>query len=188
MRHTFQAEQWLPYPVELVFAFFVNPQNLPPLMPGWQKARVEEAALVSPPAGGAAKYRLRGVAAGAGSSVTISFRPFPLSPLRIPWEATITDFVWNEYFCDAQERGRGPFAYWRHCHRVLNACRDGVSGTLVTDDVEYELPFGKLGEVAHGLLRRQIESMFAYRQRRVAEILGRVLPAPTAAETTVNRP
>ena len=71
MRHTFQAEQWLPYPVELVFAFFVNPQNLPPLMPGWQKARVEEAALVSPPAGGAAKYRLRGVAAGAGSNVLI---------------------------------------------------------------------------------------------------------------------
>ena len=45
MRHPFAAEQWLPYPVELVFAFFANPQNLPRLMPAWQKARIEEIAV-----------------------------------------------------------------------------------------------------------------------------------------------
>ncbi len=40
MRHTFQTEQWLPFPVELVFAFFAYPENLPRLMPAWQKARI----------------------------------------------------------------------------------------------------------------------------------------------------
>ncbi len=185
MRYTFQAEQWLPYPVEAVFAFFVNPQNLPPLLPAWQKARVEEAVLVSPPER-VSKYRLRGVAAGEGSRVTISLRPFPFSPLRIPWEAMITGFAWNEFFCDEQEQGRGPFAYWKHCHRVSEAGRDGVSGTLVTDEVEYEPPFGRAGERLHRLLRWQIEKTFSYRQRRVAEILGRVLPAPVAAGTTVK--
>ena len=37
MHHTFTSEQWLPYPVEPVFAFFANPENLPRLMPKWQK-------------------------------------------------------------------------------------------------------------------------------------------------------
>lgn len=184
MRHIFQAEQWLPYPVELVFAFFINPQNLPPLMPAWQKARIEEAVLVSPPPGPPSRYKLRSVAAGVGSSITISFRPFPLSPLRIPWEATIVDFVWNESFCDAQEPKRGPFAYWRHCHRVAAAVRDGVLGTALTDDVEYEPPFGAAGELAHSFVRRQIKGIFNHRQRRVAEILARVLAHPPTISTT----
>ena len=49
MRHHFNAEQWLPYPVELVFAFFSNPENLPRQMPTWQKARIEEATFAPPP-------------------------------------------------------------------------------------------------------------------------------------------
>ena len=43
MRHSLQTEQWLPYPRERVFAFFADPGNLPPLMPEWQRARVERA-------------------------------------------------------------------------------------------------------------------------------------------------
>ena len=188
MRHTFQAEQWLPYPVDLVFAFFSNPQNLPPLMPAWQKARVEEAMLASPPQGPPSRYRLRGAAAGVGSSITLSFRPVPFSPLRIPWEATITEFVWNEFFCDIQEPGRGPFAYWHHCHRVATLAKDGVSGTNVNDEVEYELPFGSFGEMAHGLVRRQIEKTFTFRQQRVAEILSQAMGGASAAASARPSP
>jgi len=50
MRHRFHGQQWLAFPVERVFAFFANPANLPRLMPASQKARVEEAILVAPPA------------------------------------------------------------------------------------------------------------------------------------------
>ena len=49
MRHTFEASQWVPYPPAQVFAFFSDPQNLPPLMPAWQKARIEHAFLAAPP-------------------------------------------------------------------------------------------------------------------------------------------
>ena len=177
MRHTYQTQQWLPCPVDLLFEFLINPQNLPPLMPRWQCARVEEAALVAPPPGPPSRYKLRSVAAGVGSSITISFRPFPLSPLRVPWEATITDFVWNEFFCDQQEPKRGPFAFWRHCHRVAAAVKDGVDGTTTTDHVEYELPLGKLGELGRGLMARQIRGIFIHRQRRLADILASILTA-----------
>ncbi len=175
MRHTYQTEQWLPYPVELVFAFFANPENLPRIMPKWQKARIEEARFAPPPPRPLAvdpALRFRSIAAGAGSGMTISFRPFPYSPLRVPWEASITDFMWNEYFCDEQQTGRGPFAYWRHCHRVQSQAQGGVSGTIVRDELEYEPPFGALGELAHGMVRHQIESIFAYRRQRVPEILS----------------
>jgi hypothetical protein len=33
MTQHLETQQWVPYPVELVFAFFANPANLPHLMP-----------------------------------------------------------------------------------------------------------------------------------------------------------
>jgi ligand-binding SRPBCC domain-containing protein len=173
MRHHFRAEQWLPFPIELVFAFFANPENLPRLMPKWQRARIEEAMFAPPPPRPAGTPQYRAIAAGAGTKMTISFRPFPYSPLRVPWDAEITEFVWNDHFCDTQ--GRGPFAFWRHCHSLRVEERDGVTGTLLRDEVEYELPFGALGEIAHTLGGAwQIRSIFAYRQKRTAELLGMV--------------
>ena len=171
MHHHFQAEQWLPYPIDLVFAFFANPENLPRLMPAWQKARIEEASFAPPPPRpeGVAPYP--GIAAGAGTRMTISFRPFPFAPLRVPWDAEITEFAWNDHFCDVQ--GRGPFAFWRHCHRLKADARAGRPGTFLSDQVEYELPLGPLGEIARKLfVERQFKSMFEFRHKRTAELLA----------------
>ena len=145
-------------------------------MPHWQKARIEEASFVSPPR----RPQLRNIsrhiqsfAAGTGSRITISFRPFPYSPIRMSWQAYIQDFVWNEYFCD--EQLRGPFAYWLHCHRVTPEERSGVAGTHVIDDVTYEIKFGALGEIAHTILiERQMKRMFEYRQKRLEELLAQI--------------
>ena len=105
MRHRFQTEQWVPYSVERVFAFFANPANLPPLMPAWQHARVERAHYLPPPA--APVFDKAGLVAGEGSLISISFRPVPLLPVRLGWDAYIAEFRWNDSFCDEQRRG--PF-------------------------------------------------------------------------------
>jgi ligand-binding SRPBCC domain-containing protein len=171
MRHHFQTEQWLPYPRERVFAFFADPANLPPLMPAWQRARVERANYVSPPEAPSPGQ----VVAGEGSLITISFRPIPLFPLRLEWDAYIAEFRWDEYFCDEQRRG--PFQYFRHCHRVSDEVRDGVMGSVVSDAVEYELPLGRLGDLANGLaVRGQIRSLFAHRQRMLPGLLTAAKP------------
>jgi ligand-binding SRPBCC domain-containing protein len=84
MRHTFHSEQWLPYPVELVFPFFANPENLPRLMSSWQKARFEDAALVAPPSTpfvAGSRLRAKVIAAGAG---TTSPSASALSPRTLP--------------------------------------------------------------------------------------------------------
>jgi ligand-binding SRPBCC domain-containing protein len=173
MGYLYQTEQWLPYPVHVLFEFFVDPDNLPLLMPGWQKARIEKVSIVAPPrppgSGQAAP------AAGVGSRITLSFRPFPFSPVRVRWEAEIAEFVWNSYFCDRQLRG--PFAHWHHCHRVRSVDQEGIDVSVIVDQVEYDLPFGTMGKLAHRLfIRRQIERTFAYRQREIARLFRHVAP------------
>jgi ligand-binding SRPBCC domain-containing protein len=171
--HTFETEQWLPYPVEIVFAFFAMPENLPRIMPRWQKARIEEANFVPPPPRPRSSIGLKSFAAGEGTRLSVSFRPFPLCPIRIPWHARITHFDWNNSFCDEQEQG--PFAYWNHCHRVREEEQNGVPGTRVTDSVEYALPFGALGQLANTLIvARQMRSTFKYRHKATLLWLERV--------------
>jgi ligand-binding SRPBCC domain-containing protein len=168
MRDTHHSEQWLPYSIELVFAFFSNPENLPRLMPPWQKARIEKAALTTPQQ--QVGSHLEGTVACAGSRITLSFKPLPYAPLRISWEAEITEFVWNDHFCDHQLRG--PFTYWHHCHSLRSVTRTNTSGTLLRDEVEYELPLGKIGNLAnHFFVTAQLRSTFAYRHQRTKELL-----------------
>jgi ligand-binding SRPBCC domain-containing protein len=172
MRQHFRTEQSLPYARELVFAFFANPMNLPRLMPKWQRARIEEVTLVPPkrPAGA-----LPGIAAGRGTRILLSARPFPGSPLRGGWEALIDDFHWNESFCDLQVKG--PFVSWRHCHS-LHERTDGQPGIVVRDDVEYEPPAALFSSP---IAKMALAQVFRYRQQRTAELM------PTFAATATSR-
>jgi ligand-binding SRPBCC domain-containing protein len=96
------------------------------------------------------------------------------------WLARITEFVWNSHFCD--EQLKGPFRTWKHRHGIVTETRDGVRGSLVTDDLEYSAPLGPLGSLGNALvLRRQIEATFAYRRKRLEEIL------PVAARQASRR-
>lgn len=173
MTQRFVTCQWVPYPVELVFAFFANPTNLPHLMPGKLETKIEDARIQPPPTRPVAAdpaRRFRSVAAGEGSEILISFFPIPWIPRRVSWMARITEFVWNSHFCD--EQVRGPFASFRHRHGIQAEVRDGVEGTLVSDAIEFELPYGVLGRVAGVFVKRNLAKSFAQRQKRLPEILA----------------
>ncbi|MES2394340.1 MAG: SRPBCC family protein [Acidobacteriota bacterium] len=173
MRHHFDAQQWLPCSRELVFAFFANPENLPRLMPRWQKARIEEATFAPPPPRPESTPVFPGVVAGSGTRVTFSYLLIPYIPIRFPWEARIDDFRWNEGFSDTQDRG--PFTYWHHTHTVEATAEPESNrpGTLIRDSIDYELPLGALGDLVNTLVvRRQIEALFKFRHARTAEILS----------------
>ncbi|MEZ2345414.1 cyclase [Terriglobus sp. RCC_193] len=175
MRHIYESSQWLPFPVPMVFAFLANPQNLPPLMPAWQQARIEELRLIAPPAPPAGSPGRLGP--GVGTTMILSFRVLPRLPFRLNWHAVITEFEWNSHFYDRQTAG--PFVFWRHCHSVKEETRDGVAGTQVKDRVEYGLP---LGDLLHAVaVKAQMRRTFAYRQRRMAELM------PQFVETLAKR-
>lgn len=190
MRYRFKTQQWIPYPIELVFAYFANPHNLAGLTLDWQHFRLEEAMIVPPPPRPLApepSHRVQTVAAGNGSSITFSFRPVPYSPVRLPWECTISHFVWNHAFADLAVRS--PFRYWEHLHLFetetrANAAGILVQGTLVKDDLEYSPP-GK-GDVAWSsalqkyFVHPMVKRIFHERQEKVVKILpavlGRIIP------------
>jgi ligand-binding SRPBCC domain-containing protein len=173
MTQRFETRQWVPFPVELVFAFFANPSNLPHLMPPRQEVRIEDARLQPPPARPMAAdpaRRFRSLAAGVGSEILISFRPISWLPQRVSWLTRITEFVWNSHFCD--EQIRGPFASFHHLHQIEAETWDGTEGTLVRDEIEFALPQDALGWMAGPQVLRQMERGFAYRQKRLPEVLA----------------
>jgi ligand-binding SRPBCC domain-containing protein len=173
MTRLLETHEWVPFPVELVFAFFANPSNLPHLMPPKLETRIEDARVQPPPPRplhSDLARRFRSVAAGVGSEILVSFYPIRWFPRRVSWTARITEFEWNSHFCD--EQIRGPFAVFKHRHGIEAEVRDGMEGTLVSDRVEFELPFGLIGRLGGAMIRRQLEESFEYRQKRLPEILS----------------
>lgn len=146
---TLRREQWVPRPLGEVFAFFADAANLEALTPPWLHFRILTPA-VAMEAGALIDYRLylHGV------------------PLR--WRTIITDWEPGRRFVD--EQLHGPYRLWRHEHTFSE--RDG--GTVLGDEVRYLAPGGPLAPLVHRVLvRPDLERIFDYRQRIIAERFGR---------------
>jgi ligand-binding SRPBCC domain-containing protein len=147
---------WLPRARTDVFEFFADPRNLLRIQPRWARPRW----IALPPP------RL-------AVGVVLDFR-VP----RLPgvWRIIVREFDPPHRFVAAQVRG--PFARWEHRHRFVEGpARDepgAPAGTWVEDRVTYRLPLGVLGRAAHALgAGRRIRRAFDYRDRRLADLLGR---------------
>ncbi len=165
-----EFEQWVPYPMEHVFLFFANPDNLPRIMPPSLAARNVRVSLARPssfPDGVNPDQPI----AGEGSEIVTSFRALPFLPARMSWTAAIVEFKWNGCFADDQTRG--PFKRFRHRHHFLRSERNGIDGTIIHDVVDYEAGFGVLGLIAGRLfISRMLEKAFAYRHHAAERLLG----------------
>lgn len=168
MLYHFQSRRWVPFPVDRVFHFFADPENLPLIMPPSQQARLERIELVPPPPhpGGNPIEAL----AGAGSDMLVSFRALPWHPARIMWRARIVSFEWNSMFRDVQVEG--PMKSWTHTHHFLTSHRNGQDGTLIVDLVEYDPGFGLFGAIADAFcIRHALRSTFNYRSQATERLL-----------------
>ncbi len=137
-------------PLEETFRFFAAPRNLAEITPGWLAFRLLDTGDLEMRRGLRLHYRIR--------------------PLGFPqrWTSEIT--VWDPPHRFVDEQVEGPYRAWRHTHE-FRALPDG--GTEVRDRVEYELPFGLIGRLAHALLvKHQLRAIFDYRARRIRELLA----------------
>ncbi len=167
---SFRTEQWVPYPVSEVFAFFSNPQNLPRILSPSQRARIEQIRLTAPADDPGLDQKSSAGWAGVGTEVEISLRPVPLVPIRTKWIARITAFSRNQFFED--EQIRGPFQRWHHRHEFEVSAQAGQTGTVVRDIVDFDAGFGVVGRLAAALfIRRQLRSTFAHRQQVLEQLL-----------------
>ena len=179
MSRRFESEQWVPAPVERVFAFFADPHNLPRIMPPAMGTKLVKLNLVPPrfAAGQAPLGTLR--MAGAGTEMTVAFRVIPYLPVHERWLVRITEFSLNEYFHDMQKQG--PFHCWEHTHTFEPMMRDGIMGTLLRDEVEYDVGFGMVGRgLETAIFQNIFRATFNYRRRAVGEIFPEPVTVPAA--------
>lgn len=166
-----EFKAWVAFPIEEVFLFFANPQNLQRIMPAKTDTRIDALRLIAPSArpdsvSAEQLHRL----AGVGSEIVTSFRVIPPLPFRRRWIARITAFEWNQFFED--EQVRGPFKSWHHRHELASEIRNRVRGTLVLDKIDYAFGLGPLDTLVEPIISKQIEQMFAQRQRALPGLLG----------------
>ena len=135
-------------PIDEVFRFHLDTRNAPLISPG-NNEFVEIA--------GDFPVHL-------GSFVRLRVRQKPM-PFAQTWVVRIADLEEPTLVTDVAERS--PFAYWRHEHHFAS---DAAGGTVMTDRLEYRLPFGPLGVFADRLLvRHMLDRIFTERHRRTRE-------------------
>jgi len=147
--HRLEREQILGHPHDEVFDFFAQARNLERITPLWLSFTVLTPEPIDMRAGTLIDYRLRvhGI------------------PLR--WTSRIEEWEPGRVFVDRQIRG--PYALWHHRHTFVAA----AAGTIVRDQVDYALPLGRLGDVAHPLfVRRDLERIFDHRHAAVERLLA----------------
>lgn len=136
-----------------VFAFFKDHRNLEAITPPWMGFRILGATDEEVGPGTRIRYRIR------------------VNGIPMGWESLIAEYREGQMFAD--EMLTGPYRRWYHQHRF----REVEGGIEITDQVDYELPLGALGRLAHWLfVRRQLDAIFAHRQAAMA----RRFPLPQA--------
>jgi ligand-binding SRPBCC domain-containing protein len=137
-----ERSQWVPRPIDTVFRFFSDLNNLPMISPPESGARIQSIKILYPKLAGIPRSERM---AGAGTELTISFRLLPFLPLRGVWTARIVEFEYGRLFRDVQVRG--PFKRFEHAHLFEPQSREGQPGTLIRDLVEYDIGYGAVGAI-----------------------------------------
>jgi hypothetical protein len=151
--HTLRRQQWIPRPLDEVFAFFGDARNLEELTPPWLGFQTLTPGPIEMAVGTKIRYRLG------------------VHGIPVTWTTEIRRWEPPFRFVDIQLSG--PYRLWHHTHRF-----ESVSGgTLMTDVVRYRLPFGVLGDALNALLvRRDLKRIFDYRNERVENRFGSAKP------------
>jgi len=138
-----------PVPLGQVFRFFEDARNLEKITPPWLNFKILRADSIQMRPGEEINYVIRWMGV----------------PMK--WKTCIREYDPPKKFVDEQDSG--PYTLWHHEHTFVET----DAGVLIRDRVDYQLPLGPLGRLAHWLLvKRQLLEIFRYRQKTIAAILG----------------
>lgn len=162
--YTLEREQEIRRSRHETFAFFGDALNLERITSPFLRFRILTPPPIRMAAGTLLDYRL--------SLFGVPFR----------WRTVIESWQPEETFVDLQIKG--PYALWRHTHyfETLSSER-----TLVRDRVEYRLPCGLMGRLAHCLfVARWLKQIFDYRAEMIAQLLAPRFGAQDGPEAPVT--
>ncbi|WP_443938883.1 SRPBCC family protein [Pedobacter sp. MW01-1-1] len=151
MRYQLYREQQLNCDLETAWSFFSSPKNLSKITPknmGFVVLSKNLGAQIAP-------------------GDVIDYLVSPVLSIPMKWQTLITQVDYHKSFTDFQQKG--PYRYWKHDHEFL----PNSEGVLMKDTVEYELPFGFLGKMAHGLfVKNKLRTIFNYRYVILEELFN----------------
>lgn len=142
MAYQLKRSQQLTCDPATAWEFFSNPGNLSRITPADMHFKV----LTEFPEGGIYEGML------------IDYKVAPLLGIPLDWTTVITQVTPGKSFTDFQKKG--PYKVWNHYHEFI----PNKQGVLMKDTVDYELPFGLIGTLAHRLfVRKKLEKIFDFR-------------------------
>jgi len=148
-RKVFVAQSLINAPAQEVFRWHAHPGALERLTPPWEPMEVVE--------------RAPGIHNGDRGTLKVRMGPF-----WVRWEFEHRDYEEGRQFRDVQIRG--PFRRWSHTHRMIP---EGPKACRLEDRIEYELPFGFLGDLLGSwFVDKKLQKLFRYRHNVTAEALA----------------
>lgn len=153
MKHYLKFEEVIPASLDEVWNFFSDAKNLLVLTPKDMNMKVIT--------------ELENTKLFEG--MRIAYYVSPLFKIPVFWETEILKVEEQHQFIDIQLRG--PFKSWQHTHTFMKI-GDEVK---MIDEIEYELPFGFIGDLFHKpIVLRNLKSLFEYRRDICSEIFKTV--------------
>lgn len=151
MIHQLRTTQQLNCNLDTAWEFFSSPHNLSKITPKEMKFNVLTNLSEEP----------------IYEGMIIDYKVVPLMGIPVKWRTKIIQINPKVSFTDFQEKG--PYKLWNHFHEFI----PNEKGVLMKDTVDYELPFGILGNIAHSLLVKQkVQSIFDYRYAILEELFN----------------
>ncbi|HXG82735.1 MAG TPA: SRPBCC family protein [Pyrinomonadaceae bacterium] len=146
--HILTRKLTLDVPREKVFQFFADAGNLERITPPELNFQILTPQPIDIGKGALIDYRLK------------------LRGLPVTWKTEISE--WNPPVSFIDRALKSPYKQWIHRHVFAE---NANGGTDIEDIVRYRLPFEPLGDLARWFVRRELDYIFDYRQKVVAEIL-----------------
>ncbi len=148
--YTLHKKQSLPISIETAWDFLSDPNNLKTITPDYMGFHI-----------------LSGADRPMYAGQIIQYIVTPVLGIKTKWVTEITHSVTHKYFVDEQRYG--PYALWHHKHFIK-----GIEGGVEMEDIiDYKLPFGVLGQLAHPILvKPKLQEIFDYRQKKLEAMFG----------------
>lgn len=140
----------IPAPVDVVFSFFSDAENLDKITPSWLNFQILTPLPIRMERNAQIAYSLK------------------LLGIRLIWKTEIASWEPPDRFVDQQIKG--PYRFWEHTH--LFARNKG--GTQMSDIVRYAVPGFVLSPLVHFLfVRPRLERIFSFREETILEYFGK---------------
>ena len=137
-----RRKQTLPIDLSSAWEFFSSPKNLKVITPKQMNFQILSQS------GGEKMHE--------GQIIRYKVNVLPM--IRMTWITEITNV--NDLVSFSDEQREGPYSLWRHTHSF----RGVEGGVEMTDEVEYAVPFGYLGQLINALfVERELKRIFDFR-------------------------